>query len=562
MQMGVEDTEYDYGWFLEQERTCMLLKKMLEEEEEEEGLKVEFGWELIDTRVVEGGGGVGENVEEEEPYVETTIRRALSGDNTNPEENLLIGGVDMYAEQKDKEYEIQTVRSKYLIACDGGRSTVRHKVNIGFSGRTLGHKTLMWDGECETDIAPSDITSITGSTNNTMIMIPLSNNLTRVSIEAGPISPTESISKTLETLTVPCFESLAQQACYPSTFKVKSTTWLTCFKINERRADQFVYKNRIFLAGDAAHIHSPAGGQGLNTGLQDAHNLAWKLAFVMNGLMKDNILETYREREDMADRAIALSSKLLEANRDTRFFARLMRKVLFTVGPWIAKVSKTFSLEPDVSMLTVRYQENTLNRPHASQPAPEADYQVGVRAQDGVISSFPQDVKDANPSTSSTLRLHQLFTGIARFHILVFTSTNTEQTLAPATVAHSMRFITQWRHKWIYISSLNDGYFDKDLFKLHFLTPSSTTTSTFANYEVIQELSNNKIGDGKIFLDNDGKVHKKYGFAPNGSDGGTGGGIVVLRPDSHIGHRVHGLEEQAWKDVDQYLSSILTSQVE
>ncbi|KAG0272733.1 hypothetical protein BGZ95_011487 [Linnemannia exigua] len=492
MEMGVEDTEFNYGWFLEQERTCMLLRKMLEEEGEEEGVRVEFGWELVDTRVVEGGGGGGENVEEEESYVETVIRRALSGDNTNSEENLLLGGVDMYAEQEDKEYEIQTVRSKYLIACDGGRSTVRHRVNIGFSGRTLGHKTLMWDGECETDIVSSDITSITGSTNNTMIMIPLSNNLTRVSIEAGPLSPTESISETLKTVTVPYFEILAQQACYPSTFKVKSTTWLTCFKINERRADQFVYKNRIFLAGDAAHIHSPAGGQGLNTGFQDAHNLAWKLAF-----------------------------------------------------------------------LGVRYQENTLNRPHPSQPVPAVDYQVGVRAQDGVISPIPQDEKDASSSTSSTLRLHQLFTGIARFHILIFTSTNVEQTLTPATVAHTMRFITQWRHKWIYKSSLNDGYVDKDLFKFHFLTPSSTTTtSTFANNKVIQELSNHQIGEGKIFVDNDGKVHKKYGFAPNGSDDVSAAGIVVLRPDSHIGYRVHGLEEQAWKDVDQYLSSILTAQVE
>ncbi|KAF9119534.1 hypothetical protein BGW39_000237 [Mortierella sp. 14UC] len=457
MGTSTEDTEFNYGLFLEQERTSVLLKEMVEEM----GVKVEYGWELLDTKVVEAEG------EEKEAYVETVIRRALSGDNTNPEDNLMIGGVEMYAEQEDKEYEVQTVRSKYLIACDGGRSTVRHKLNIGFSGRTLGHKTLM--------------------------------------------------------------------------------------------ADQFVYKNRIFLAGDAAHIHSPAGGQGLNTGLQDAHNLAWKLAFVVNGLMKDGegeVLETYREREDMADRAIAVSSMLLEQNRDSRLIARFVRRALFTVGPYIAKVFKSFSLASDVSMLKVRYQENILNRPHASQPAPLPDYQVGVRAQDGLISPLLSSSPSPS-SSSSTLRLHELFIGIARFHILVFASTT--QTLTPATVAHATRFISQWRHKWTYASSLQDGYADKDLFKFHFLTPPCSSSS---NNEVLQGLSKNEIGEGKVFLDEGGKLHKKYGFTPFKSDDEGAGGIVVLRPDSHIGYRVHGLEEQTWKDADQYLSSVLTAQVE
>lgn len=189
-----------------------------------------------------------------------------------------------------------------------------------------------------------------------MIFLPLTNGLTRISVEAGPLSPNENISQTLQDLTVAKFEALAQEAAHPSSFEVLSTTWLTCFKINERRADNFVHKNRIFLAGDAAHIHSPAGGQGLNTGLQDAHNLAWKLAFVLNGLVKDEkegqFLETYREREAMADRAIDVSSKLLQKNRDNRLVARMVMRALFTVGPLIAKVFNSFSFAPDVSMVT------------------------------------------------------------------------------------------------------------------------------------------------------------------------------------------------------------------
>ncbi|KAF9151381.1 hypothetical protein BG015_006740 [Linnemannia schmuckeri] len=557
MGTSTEDTEFNYGLLLEQEKTSQLLFELLKEL----GVNVEYGWELVDTKVVEARADENDG---EETYVETVIRRALLGDNTAPEDNMLIGGVDMYAEQENKEYETQTVRSKYLVACDGGRSTVRHKLDIGFSGRTLEHKTLMWDGICETNIVPNGITAVTGTNNKTMIILPLTNGLTRISVEAGPLSPTEDISQTLRELTVERFEALAQEAAHPSTFKVLSTTWLTCFKINERRADQFVYKNRIFLAGDAAHIHSPAGGQGLNTGLQDAHNLAWKLAFVLNGLVKNEgeVLETYREREAMADRAIDVSSKLLQRNRDNRLIARMAMKVLFTVGPLIAKCFKSFSFAPDVSMLKVRYHENVLNRPHDSQPVPAADYQVGVRAQDGVISPIAtttSSITDEKSSVLTSMRLHDLFIGLARFHILIFASDTHLSSATALTLAHNAtNFVNQWRAKYTYTSTLQDGYTDKDLFKFHFLITS--TSASISTEKTIQSLSQRQIGEGKVFLDDGSMIHKKYGF--EAGRGSEEGGIVVLRPDSHIGYRVNGLQDQAWKDVDQFLSSILASQLE
>ncbi|KAF9105814.1 hypothetical protein BGX29_011316 [Mortierella sp. GBA35] len=541
-----DDTEYNYGLFMEQQKTSQLLLELLEAQ----GVTVDYGWELMDTKVIENDDKTGE----ERIYVETIIRRALSGDNTNPEDIMLIGGVDMYAEQEDKEYEIQTVRSKYLIACDGGRSTVRHKLNIGFSGRTLSHKTLMWDGYCETNIATDGITAVTGDNNKTMIMIPLSDGIMRVSVEAGDMAPGEDTFQTLEDLTIEKFEALAQEAAYPSTFKVKSTAWLTCFKINERRADNFVYRNRIFLAGDAAHIHSPAGGQGLNTGLQDAHNLAWKLAFVLNGLLPESTLETYDEREAMADRAIEVSSRLLQKNRDNGLVAQAVKRVLFTVGPLIAKVFKSFAFAPDVSMLKVRYHENILNQPHETQPVPGTDFQVGVRAQDGILLPI-HPTTHSEKESQSPLRLHELFISIARFHILVFAS---DQLLIPYQAheveCHANRHIAQWRTKWTYASALKDGYVDKDLFKFHFIAGSTASATS----EGVQEMSKKEIGEGRAFLDEGGKIHSKYGFAATKSEGG----IVVLRPDSHIGYRVNGLQEQAWKDVDQYLSSILTSQLE
>lgn len=202
-----------------------------------------------------------------------------------------------------------------------------------------------------------------------------------------------------------------------------------------------------------------------------------------------------------------------------------------------------------------------LNRSHAFQPIPSADYQVGVRAQDGTIfpvlsTTTPTSTTNEKPTTSTSIRLHDLFIGLARFHILIFTSDTllltSSSSTATALTHNATRFVTQWRTKYTYTSTLQDGYADKDLFKFHFLTTSTE--------EVIQELTKKSIGEGKVFLDEGAKIHKKYGFEGRGV--GAEGGIVVLRPDSHIGYRVNGIQDQAWKDVDQYLASFLASQLE
>ncbi|KAF9147715.1 hypothetical protein BGX20_006579, partial [Mortierella sp. AD010] len=289
----------------------------------------------------------------------------------------------------------------------------------------------------------------------------------------------------MEDLTVEKFEKLVSECIAPTTFKVKTTSWLTVFKINERRAEHFVYKNRIFLAGDSAHIHAPAGGQGLNTGLQDAHNLAWKLAFVMNGVAPESLLETYEEREDMADRAIALSSKLLNRNYSDGFFSHIGKLVFFHAAPLFAYLAKVFSLTPDVGMMNIRYHESVLNKHHETQPAPSPDYQVGIRARDGLLHHILPP--NGLGSQTTQIRLHELMKGIGRFHILVFTSDMLAQrenvsevngiyTTRAKELGHNIdNYLTQWRSKWSYASDMQDGYQnDKDLFKIHVISGSVT----------------------------------------------------------------------------------------
>ncbi|KAF9907283.1 hypothetical protein EC991_011184 [Linnemannia zychae] len=531
-----EDTEFCYGLFLEQKVTS----EILADELAKLGVQVDYGWELVDTKVVEGES-------HKDTYVETTIRRALSGDNTTPEENLVIGVVDQLKEQVDREYETEIVRSKYMVACDGGRSTVRHKLNIGFPGRTLPSKTFMWDGVCETNILVDGVTVISNPDKLAMHLFPLSHGTIRVQLEAGEVEEGEDLTETVKNLSIEQFEAMARERVHPATFNIKSTSWLTGFRVNERRAEHFVYKNRVFLAGDAAHIHSPAGGQGMNTGLQDAHNLAWKLAFALHGLVDpEQVLPTYGEREPMADRSIQISSKILQRNQTVGYANHYFKLAFFTVAPFVLSTLRKFNISPDVSMLKLHYTENYLNRLNTSKAQPKDEYKAGVRAQDGNIRN-----KD-----NETFRLHKLLVGLGRFHILVFAS-NTLASSSP----HAKQLATQlehylptWRRRWTYAGNLNDGQPDKhELFKIHIL--AGPTSSVEGQDSVGWNLfADKKEGDGCVYEDVEAKVHAKFGF--NGKQGL--GGLVVIRPDSHVGFRVEGCLDHAWESADGYLCGILT----
>ncbi|KAG0005587.1 hypothetical protein BGZ65_010699 [Modicella reniformis] len=569
LSSNTRDTHYGYGLFMEQAITS----EILVEELKTMGVKVDHGWELLDTKVVEEEEEVhqdfigSENKKQRKTFVETTIRRALSGDNTTKDEQLILGGVDPFAEQPGKAYETQVVRSDYLVAADGGRSTVRHKLNIAFPGETLKFKTMMWDGTFECDLKFKEVMFVNGNNRKTMVAFPLTNGSTRIAFEAGEMQPDEDFAETIKDLTIEKFEEGAS-AIIGTPFKIKTTEWLTMFKVNERRAEHFVYKNRVFLAGDAAHVHSPSGGQGMNTGIMDAHNLAWKLALVINGLASESLLETYEEREAMADRAIKLSHKLLVKSRKNNFLSMLIKRIYYTMGPLINKMMRFFSGPPEVAMLKVRYHENTINKPHATQPIPSNDdYRVGVRAQDG--SLYPTMSTNDEKNEITTLRLHELTAGIGRFHILVFTSdmlalNNSEPrsingiktTNVKALESNIDSHIRQWRSKWSYASAMHDGYDDKDLFKIHIIAGSlSIGQDSNDNSESLDQLIRKQKGDGKAFLDESEELHQKYGFAWKKGHGG----IVVIRPDSHIGYRVNGTGDQAWKDVEEYLSSFLAA---
>ncbi|KAF9933202.1 hypothetical protein FBU30_006143 [Linnemannia zychae] len=481
-----EDTEYCYGLFLEQK----IISEILKDELEKLGVRIDYGWELMDTMVI------GES-HHQDTYVETRIRRAISGNNTSPDESLVIGLVEQHSEQANKIYETQIVKSKFMIACDGGRSTVRHKLNIAFPGRTLNTKTLMWDGIADTDIAIDGVTVVSNPNKSIVRLSPLSNGSIRVSLGPGDIEPDEDFVQTIKNLTDQQFEYLVQDHVHPLKFHIKETNWLTGFRVNERRAERFVYKGHIFIAGDAAHIHSPAGGQGMNTGLQDAHNLAWKLAFALNGIV-------------------------------------------------------------DPELLNVRYDENYINRaytPQAQQSEVE-NHQVGARALDGfVYDLFPILPFDNNINTVPITRLHELLIGIHHFHVIIFASYALDAMEMQQELSTLLnQYLHTWRSRWCYSSSTIPFFANQDLFKIHILAKPNYSGRYGTKLQDLFSQKNE--GDGRVYIDTEAKLHTKYGF--NNSDSNARfGGMVIVRPDSHIAFRVEDDLARSWKAVDQYFGDIL-----
>lgn len=200
----------------------------------------------------------------------------------------------------------RTIRARYLIGADGGRSVVRHGSGTGFPGRTLGVRAVV------ADIALSGVDRALwhrfneGDMARQMALCPLAK--TDLFQLQAPIA-----TEGEQDLSVAGLQALITGRV-PEGFDivVHDVAWASTYAMNARLADSY-RKGRVFLMGDAVHIHLPTGGQGLNTSIQDAYNLGWKLTAVLAGA-PDALLDTYEEeRRPVAAAMLGLSTALLDA---------------------------------------------------------------------------------------------------------------------------------------------------------------------------------------------------------------------------------------------------------
>ncbi|MFE4331523.1 rifampin monooxygenase [Streptomyces sp. NPDC056831] len=191
------------------------------------------------------------------------------------------------------------LRSRYLVGCDGGRSAVRKLLGVGFPGEPAKVETLLGDMEMTED--PATVDAIVAEVRKTQLRfgtIPNGDGTYRVVVPADGVAEDRATAPTLEEFK----EQL--RAVAGTDFGVHSPRWLSRFGDATRQAERYRV-GRVLLAGDAAHIHPPTGGQGLNLGVQDAFNLGWKLAAEVNGWAPEGLLDSYHaERHPVGARVL------------------------------------------------------------------------------------------------------------------------------------------------------------------------------------------------------------------------------------------------------------------
>jgi 2-polyprenyl-6-methoxyphenol hydroxylase-like FAD-dependent oxidoreductase len=190
----------------------------------------------------------------------------------------------------------ETVRSKYVVGCDGAHSVVRHAAkNLTFKGAAYPQDFMLCDAHLRDSNIPQDRISLHLGRTGVLGMFPMNDSVVRI---FG--SKQQVVADTQDEPTLEQFQAFFADMTPPDAGTLHDPIWLTRFRLHHRCVNSY-REGRLFVAGDAAHIHSPAGGQGMNTGIQDAINLGWKLAHALalqsqtqpDEAKADALLDTY-----------------------------------------------------------------------------------------------------------------------------------------------------------------------------------------------------------------------------------------------------------------------------
>lgn len=383
--------------------------------------------------------------------------------------------------------QMETIISDWLIACDGANSTVREKSQIYFTGADLPEQFMVADAQMDSFMSHNEIHMFLDK--KTMFAaFPLGSNKYRIMANLDQSHPRKLfIEKEVR--------EIVNERTH-GTYNVHSISWIYPFWIHSKIVEQMRHGS-IFLAGDAAHIHSPAGGQGMNSGLQDAYNLAWKLALVIKDKAKPSLLDSYQnERHPVMSHIVNQTEYLTKmALFDKNFLIRLKK---FFSGTPQKKLDIINKMAMQITQLHIQYCNSPIIKYNNKKITKKL--KPGMRALDVYLNK--------------TLRLYNYLHN-TQHNILFFTG----MTLEKNTLS-KLRKIE--RH-------LNKAY--PDLIKIHIIS-----------IELLDNIAN-------CIHDKDALIHKKYHVKyPT---------IYIVRPDNFIAYYSKKLDPAS---IDEFLQRYLYPQ--
>ena len=244
--------------------------------------------------------------------------------------------------------------AEYLAGCDGARSRVREVLDVGFPGGTYQHRFYVADVEASGPVMNHEL-HVDLEESDFMAVFPLRDEGNARLIGIARPEADGSAAMTWESVSPGMADRMG--------IKVERVNWFSTYQVHHRVARSF-RRGRAFLLGDAAHIHSPVGGQGMNTGIGDAVNLAWKLADVLQGRADPDLLDTYEpERIAFARRLVATTDRGFVVAISSGSIARFVRtRVIPLVLPGMLRIGAVRRMMfRTVSQIMIRYPESALS---------------------------------------------------------------------------------------------------------------------------------------------------------------------------------------------------------
>ncbi|RXZ38435.1 monooxygenase [Oxalobacteraceae bacterium CAVE-383] len=264
------------------------------------------------------------------------------------------GGNSVTASLRRADGSIETMQAAWMIGCDGAHSAVRHGLGLPFRGETLPTDWVLADLNVDgMPTGPGELT-IYWHEDGVLAAFPLSARRYRIIADigrsSGPVPPSPTLAE---------MQAIVDRRG-PGGIVLSEPIWLSSFRINERKVADY-RAGRVFVAGDAAHVHSPAGGQGMNTGMQDAFNLAWKLALACRGICAEKILlNSYSaERSAVGEEVLAAAGRMTAAAVVKNHTAQTVRNWLGELLLGLAPVQRAMARQ--FTELSIAYPGSPLN---------------------------------------------------------------------------------------------------------------------------------------------------------------------------------------------------------
>ena len=407
-------------------------------------------------------------------------------------------GERVVATLRHAEGREEQIGCDWLLGCDGAHSTVRHLLKMDFTGEAEQNDFILADCRVEGSL-PLDELSLFWHHKGVLAFFPFAAGRCRIIADMGTARTTDRPPEP----SLSDVQNIVNERG-PTGVRLSEPHWLAGFRIHERKVAEY-RRGRVFLAGDAAHIHSPAGGQGMNTGMQDTWNLAWKLALVQKGRGRPSLLDSYTiERSAVGEIVLRNATRLTRVATLRNPLGQFFRNRLVEILGKLSSFRRNFVR--DLTEMSIHYPNSPLNGEFSALRWASGSNRPGDR--------FPE-ARLREPGTGREQRLLILLRGPQHNLLLV----------SPVTDAYALKGLNDIRRQ------VEEAY--PNLIRAHLIVSGDSLPQEAASFD-------------SVWLDPSGSVGQALGSQSLA--------LALVRPDGYLGSRCQpAMWDPLRESLDRYL---------